>query len=174
MRKRICILLALTLLLPLLAGCRTEDLSENSIQDEISREISINASEGVEVICEDSHGGFHGDGKTYVVLSFSDDTVQDQIASSTVWNPLPLSENLAALVYGLSTSDSIIGPYLTDEDNQPIIPAIENGYYFFLDRHSESTNPHDDTDVLDRASFNFTIAIFDTDTNTLYYVEFDT
>lgn len=41
-------------------------------------------------------------------------------------------------------------------------------------RHSESTDHFDDTNVLDRHSFNFVIAIFDTDTNRLYYSRFDT
>ena len=32
----------------------------------------------------------------------------------------------------------------------------------------------DDLGVLDRASYNFTIAIYDTDNRILYYIEFDT
>lgn len=33
---------------------------------------------------------------------------------------------------------------------------------------------HDDTNILDRYSLNFTIAIYDIETNTLYYAELDT
>ena len=55
-----------------------------------------------------------------------------------------------------------IGPYITvDDTRSPAVPEITNGYYFFLDRHSQSTDPHDDTNVLSRASFNLTIAIYD-------------
>ena len=54
------------------------------------------------------------------------------------------------------------------------IPAIENGFYCFLDRHSEASNPSDDADLFDRASMNFSLALYDSDTNKFYYIEFDT
>ena len=54
------------------------------------------------------------------------------------------------------------------------IPTIENGYYYFKDRHSESTNKYDYTDINNRPSYNFTFAILDKDTNTIYYYELDT
>ena len=87
---------------------------------------------------------------------------------------MPLTENLTALVYGLQTESSSVGPMIHSGDGAPVIPEVENGYYYFLDRHSQSTNPKDDSGVLDRASYNFTIAIFDTDQQTLYYMELDT
>ena len=59
-------------------------------------------------------------------------------------------------------------------DGAPVIPEVENGYYYFLDRHSQSTNPKYDSGVLGRASYNFTIAIYDEDRQTLYYAELDT
>ena len=60
------------------------------------------------------------------------------------------------------------------EDNIPVIPDIEIEYYYFRDRHSQSTDPKDDTGVLGRGSYNFTIAILDTIMQRLYYLEFDT
>ena len=49
-------------------------------------------------------------------------------------------------------------------------------YYFFFDRHSDATNPKDDSAFLDesRPSYNFTVAIYDSDTNMLYYARVDT
>jgi len=44
----------------------------------------------------------------------------------------------------------------------------------FVDRHSESKDIHSDIDLFSRHSFNFTIALYDVDSNTLYYYEFDT
>ena len=43
-----------------------------------------------------------------------------------------------------------------------------------MDRSSESTDNTDDSMLLSRYSFNFTIAIYDTDTDILYYFEYDT
>ena len=54
------------------------------------------------------------------------------------------------------------------------IPKIENGYYYFLDRHNESNDKYDDTNLNNRASWNFTLAIMDIDTNIIYYYELDT
>ena len=44
----------------------------------------------------------------------------------------------------------------------------------FEDRHLESNDSRDDTELLDRHSYNFSIAIYDCDTNIMYYFEFDT
>jgi len=59
-------------------------------------------------------------------------------------------------------------------DGTPAIPEVDNGYYYFRDRHYQSTDPTDDSGVLGRASYNFTIAIYDTDSKILYYMELDT
>ena len=54
------------------------------------------------------------------------------------------------------------------------IPQIENGYYNFYDRASKNKNNNDDSKLFDRYSFNFSLAIYDADTDRLYYFEFDT
>lgn len=81
---------------------------------------------------------------------------------------------MTTLIYGIENKDAKIGPYIKNEEGDPAIPPVKNGYYFFYDRASESTNPYGDSDVLNRYSFNFTIAIYDADTKQLHYVEFDT
>ena len=172
--KIFCMLSALMLTISALAGCQA---GSSSVQNKISDVLGINVSDGEEIQGSDSHGGFHGDGMKDVVLSFSDD-LSGQIVGSDGWKPLPLSQNLTALVYGIrwESDDATyqVGPYLTDDNNNPVIPQIENGYYYFLDRHSKSVDSYDDSDVLERHSYNFTIAIYDSNTDTLYYAEYDT
>lgn len=134
---------------------------------------------GIEISDEDmnminhieTHGGFHGDGTTFYSMEITDENTVEEIKSE--WNELPLTDNLTALVYGVKEDTSSIGPYIT-EGGETLFPKIENGYYYFYDRHSESKDSSDDADVLNRPSFNFIIAIFDTDTNRLYYCKFDT
>lgn len=46
---------------------------------------------------------------------------------------------------------------------------VENGYWFFNDRNNQKS-----LELLERSSFNFTLAIFDADTNILYVYELDT
>ena len=126
----------------------------------------------------DSHGGSHGDGMLFQQISFEDDKVLEEIKGNQNWKAFPLSRNIEALVYGVKeeTEDCVrmYGPYLTDENWNTIIPEIQNGYYYFYDRHSDSEDPYNDENVLDRASLNFTLALYDSDHNVLYYVEFDT
>ncbi len=54
--------------------------------------------------------------------------------------------------------------------------CIGGSIYFpyYSDRHSESRNEKDDAELFNRMSFNFTIAIYDTDNHVLYYYELDT
>lgn len=171
MRKHICSIFVLLSLLIVLNGCQLHIFSS---KNEISRELGVDVSKGEQLAYTDSHGGFHGDGQIFAALKFSDDKLLEEIESNDDWNPLPLSENLTAVVYGISDENSSVGPYLTEEEGEPVIPEIQNGYYFFLDRHSESRDSHDDGELLQRHSFNFTIALYDVDTDTLYYVKLDT
>ena len=62
------------------------------------------------------------------------------------------------------------GPYLTDGEGDPLVPEIRAGFYRLIDRHAQAG----ETDLLGRASLNFTLALYDTDTDTLYYFEMDT
>jgi len=171
-QKRWSIILLTSLTLLVMTGCGAE--KENSISSEISKTIGVDVSVGEVISKSDSHGGFHGDGYTVIEIQLNDTSISDQIKDNEDWNTLPLTENLTALVYGVQTESSSVGPMIHSGDGAPVIPEVENGYYYFLDRHSQSTNPEDDSGVLDRASYNFTIAIFDTDQQTLYYMELDT
>ena len=118
----------------------------------------------------DTHGGFHGDGSYYLILDCSENK-QDALENVSGWNTLPLSENLALIMYGGHKDGMWYGYNLAEEAN---IPAIENGYYIFKDRHSDSRDSADDSELFNRHSFNFSIAIYDLDTDIMYYFEFDT
>lgn len=170
MKKRVWVLLTVLLAATILNSCQTK---AGVIQNKISNALGVDVREGTVIASEDSHGGFHGDGMYFVTLSFSDGTFLDQTSEVQGWSSLPLSENLTKLVYGIEDDTSKIGPYLTVEIGEPVIPNIQNGCYYFLDRHSRSVDSYDDSDVLNRGSLNLTIAIYDMDTDTLYYVEYD-
>lgn len=51
---------------------------------------------------------------------------------------------------------------------------IENGYYIFEDRHSKSEDRQDDSELFNRSSYNFSLAIYDCDTDRMYYFEYNT
>lgn len=153
------------LLCCLLAGCGS------SAGDEISDALGISVPNAAILTQSDSHGGFFGDGVTFLAAEITDAETQAEITEN--WTPLPLSDTLTALAYGRETAEGQVGPFLS-EDGAPLFPAIQNGSYFFLDRHSEHTAGEDEAAVLERASLNFTLAIYDADTQTLYYAAMDT
>jgi hypothetical protein len=170
MKKMFFLFIAAFAMALLFSGCQ-DGTSQRNFDSSI---LGIDPSSATVVESSDSHGGFQGDGLLFKQIRFADDSVGAILSQRDEWKPLPLSENLTTLVYGVTTETSQDGPYLTNEANEPVFPEVQNGYYYFEDRHSKSVDPYDDTDVLERYSFNFTIAIYDTDTNTLYYAEFDT
>lgn len=130
-------------------------------------------SEFVVVDESDSHGGFHGDGDYYLILDCSEKAEQ---ANELIdgWKPLPLTQNLQR-VMDMTCSGMEDGEYysktLAEIAHWPI---IENGVYQFIDRHPDAIAASDDTDLFNRYSYNFSIAVYDLDTDRLYYFEFDT
>lgn len=130
----------------------------------------FNIAEFTVVAEEDSHGGFLGDGAYYLILDCSENIEQAKELIND-WKPLPLTENLQLIMYG-GTKNSVHYAYnLAEEAHWPV---INNGVYKFVDRHSEAVDKSDDTNLFSRTSFNFSIAVYDFDTNILYYYELDT
>lgn len=119
---------------------------------------------------KDTHGGFHGDGSYYLIMDCSENTEQAKELIKD-WKQLPLTENLQLVMYG-GSKDGV--SYVYNFAEEAHWPTISNGVYRFVDRHSEAIDKSDDTSLLSRYSFNFSIAVYDFDTNTLYYFEMDT
>ncbi len=151
MRK---ILLTATVLAIILSisGCAKYDYEKASEKD---------LAHGEVISSVNTHDGFHGDGYSITVIKYEDSSFGDTLAESENWHRLPLSENLKTFVYQ---------PY----DADFTLPKIENGYYYFYDRHSEAKDPKNDADLLNRASFNFDLSLYDADTDTMFVCEYDT
>ena len=116
----------------------------------------------------DTHGGFQGEGSHYLILDCSDNK-EKALEIVRDWKKLPLSKNLNHIVYGEEDINFEIN--LAEEAH---IPKIENGYYIFVDSQAEGKDSRDDSELFNRSSFNFEIAVYDCDTDKMYYVEFDT
>ena len=166
-----CMAAALSLLL---TACGSQ-----TPQEEVSQALGIDVSSGQVISASDDHGGFHGDGTTFVQLQCSDGEALKQIEESGDWEAFPLDRTAQALVYGVTeetgTEETGIticqtGPYLNDSDGNPLVPEIQEGYYRLIDRHAQAG----ESDILDRHSFNFPLALYDTETDTLYFCELDT
>ena len=133
--------------------------------------------EGGQVVrSEETHGGCHGDGHTFIVMDFDEESgraLAERLETSETWKPLPFDRTLTALAYGLREGSRQTGPYITGRGGSALLPAIEKGYYFFNDRHADAASDNG-ANLLSRASLNFTLAIFDAAADRLYYYELDT
>lgn len=162
--KKIAVLLIAATMCVLLVVCWKE-----TPQEIVSRELGVDVSDGTEISYEDTHGGFHGDGDTIIALKFDDNSVTDEIKGNSKWKEFPINETTQALVYGIEKENRQYGPFLNDGKGNALMPKIQNGYYILIDR-----NPETDTDILERPSFNFTVGLYDTDTNIMYFGKMDT
>ncbi len=159
--------ISLYIVLGIIAWELLKSLLQVSTDDYIKKEIGVDISSCSILIDNDTHGGLLGDGDYFAKAKCSDDFIK-QLDS---WQELPLSRNLDLIMYG-GYKDRAYYSYELALDMG--IPEIKNGYYLFIDRSDEATDIHSDEDLFDRYSFNFTIVLYDTDTNYFYYYEFDT
>ncbi len=161
MKKFLTPLVCFVLFASLLAAC-------GAAGGGAAKALGLDLSGGREISNYDTHGGFHGDGTTCIAYRFDDDAVLGEIERSSAWSEFPLDDTVRVLVYGLSDGTAQIGPMLNDNAGHPIVPEIRNGYYRLIDRQEDTT-----TGILERYSFNFTLGLYDTDTNTLYFCKLD-
>lgn len=113
---------------------------------------------------DDTHGGFHNDGETYIQIRFNEDdrTVLEQIEASAEWTALPLPAELRTLA---GYMNEVWLP--TDEE-------LGEGYYWFRDRHSESEDRSDYSAARGRYSYNFSLAFYSIGEKTLCFCMLDT
>lgn len=132
----------------LLCACGGEETRQEYVGGALGLDLSAAEMLGE----DDSHGGFHGDGETIIVLRVDD--LSSGILDKEGWHELPLPESLEA--YGEK-----LGP-------------AESGYWYFFDRHEQASDPYDPSGVASRASRNFSLALYDPSTGLLSYYELDT
>ena len=117
----------------------------------------------------EDYGGFPADGSHYLILDCSA-SKQKALEIIKDWNKLPLSENLNLVMFGGEKDGVIYGYELAKEAH---MPKIENGYYIFEDSQLKGKDKSDDSELLNGYSLNFEIAVYDCDTDRMYYFEFD-
>lgn len=166
MKKSVLFIMIFTFLLLSLQGCVKKESTVNQLSDILNTKIIS----GEIIKNEDTHGGLNGDGKRIIIIKYDDNSANSIISNirdNGKWSEFPLNENLNLIMYGGKKGDMYYGYEYAKKEG---IPQIEHGYYYFI---NNQTNDQD-TDLLLNRSQNFTIAMFDTDHNTLYYFEQDT
>jgi hypothetical protein len=157
------------------SGCVSTD---ETLLDGLSEEIKIDISFGEVVDHVETHGGFLGDGQTYVEVRFTEEEtilLIDEISSSQKWKELPTSEELNVALYGGQIGDAYWSSFVESEQSGiPALPNVENGYYFFENHNYAANGLNDEAAIFDSYSFNFTVALFDVDNNRIFFFDFDT
>lgn len=167
-------LFALTL--ALCSGCGL--IFHSDEKKEAGEALGLDLTSAAVIESRDTHGGFLGDGTQFLKLDCGGAHAVEQIENSAHWKPLPVLTHVSTLLYGGEGWAPIvkIDDYDSGVYDQPLFPKVENGWYFFYDRYDNgvSFDRYDDSLVLGRFSFNFTVALYDADTDTLYYAKVDT
>lgn len=139
----------------------------NSINQKISRDLGVYVPNSLKFEYEDTHGGFLGDGILLAEANLNGKQINQIIdKSKTNWNKTPISLEKQLLIYG-SVSDGT--RTVPDIDGNDRIPEIDNGYWIFKDRTSKEKKER----FPDSRSGNYSVGVIDLDTNTLYYIKFD-
>lgn len=147
------------MVLSAVANCGGAGNEETRRLSRIGKALGLDLSAGILLRYEDSHGGFHSDGLTTAEIGL--DGLDEGRLDVPGWKPLPMSENAAKALYNCLSMDGA-----TDT-------AVEQGWYYLYDRHSESIDPYDDTELCGRYSWNFTMGIYDRQLDQLYFYELD-
>ncbi len=100
-----------------------------------------------------------------------EDTIESQLESNLEWDSFPLPDSLKYILYGDEYGES---HFTKGETSKPVLPEIKNGYWYFYDRHMDSVGHKDESEFLNRTSYNYTVAVYDSDEDVLYYFELDT
>ena len=103
---------------------------------------------------------------TIVIFAFSLIGCGDK---DTVAYNLKLNVSSGEVAESFDTHGGFNGDGATFAKIKSLIPEIKNGYSMLIDKQDKSL-----TSMLERASLNFVLGVYDTDTNTLYYYELDT
>lgn len=129
--------------------------------DYAARQLGLDLPQCQSFTAADSHGGFHGDGLLQMELVFSPkngETVAEELSSQPNgrWNAFPMDQQMADYLW--NSGAGMAG-----------WPVPEEGWWYLLDRQTDGEGS-----MFDRPSHNYTFACYDSDTNTLYYLELDT
>lgn len=150
MLKRLLLILPLLLL----ASCAASPVKE------ASQVLNLNLPAGDVLADIDTHGGFHGDGESCLILAFTPEngeTLAAELVGRTDWQALPLDDLPATVM------ESII-PLLEDDGLDYTVPA--QGWYWYQDRSPAGHNRE--------FPLNCTIAVYDPQNSQLAYFELDT
>lgn len=137
--------------------------SASGTKGHLESRLGLSLPTGTEIVCEDSHGGFHGDGVLAAVVRIPNSQAGEDAVQSVAeqWTPLPVTEGWM---------DQFQQMWAEHKATLGSMPRNAEGFWFYRDRYKEqygeacSFNP-----VLQNCTF----AMLDINTGVLYVLEVD-
>ncbi|MDO5564902.1 MAG: hypothetical protein Q4F88_06715 [Eubacteriales bacterium] len=171
-KKKNILILFLTIVLILLIAFPVIDMiiknnssSNDRIIYQFKKNFEVAIPENVLITnISNSYEGIHNDGELLYTFQFDKHESIEFITNiEHTWNHTPLSDDINILLYG-GYKNGI--NYQYNLGQKIGIPIVENGFWCIV--------PKDIDNILLQYSFDFTLSIFDTDTNILYYYKINT
>lgn len=136
--------------------------------------IELDLTDGKYLQRIETHCGLLYKGDYYAKIKFSENSnILKLIKENPNWKDSDLPKSLLFLFYDTEPEDNINFIH----DKRMVFPKTKNYYYYFINRLDEFENPENknpDFMLHWKYSFNFTVALFDLDSNVLYIYELDT
>ena len=136
--------------------------------------IELNINEGKYLERIETHCGPQYDGDYYAKIEFPENSnILKLIENNPNWKKSVLPKSLRFLLYDTEPEDTL--NFINDK--RMVFPETKNCYYYFINRSDEFEEPENrnpDSLLNWEYSYNFTVALFDLDSNIMYIYELDT
>jgi hypothetical protein len=145
-----------------------------SMDKQLSRALDVRIPADSTLVIEDSHGGFHNDGVLMVRTEFEGEKAKEiatQIKKNQNWKATPLPKNIRLVLYGGEMGNNSY--YVSDLAQKNKLPEISEGYWLFMNRKDGKKKITAGEELFSDFSANYTVGLYDTKTNSLYYFESD-
>ena len=137
--------------------------SASGTKGHLESRLGLSFPTGTEIVCEDSHGGFHGDGVLTAVVRIPNSQAGESTVESIAkqWTPLPVEEDWMEQFQSVWTD---YGKTLGK------LPQNTEEFWFYRDRYKER---YGEVCAYNPVMQNCTFAMLDAETGLLYVLEVD-
>lgn len=160
------------ILSPFINACaESGPASVKNAREYVGKRVEISIPECEELYNLDSHGGFHGDGETEIILQFTSENapiLTQNIKANEHWYELPMDWFIEVIFYGREYEG---GLYATPFNCE--VPEIHEGYWFVYNKQTKEYSLDYET-YRETSSSNYYISVYDSEEMKLYFYNLDT
>lgn len=158
------------------ASAQAMELMEQFYPEDIGESLGLELAGCPVEILKNTYGSYWSYGEYTAAVPLTPEQAEAAEAgmTGTYWHSGPLPLQLRAVLYGTTANTDYRGPFFTDYDGNLLIPEADPEAFFFRDRAGDRIAPADWKRLHNDYQMNFTLAVYDADTNILYFFMKDT